>query len=111
MKIISYEQKSIKEISEKDSKILLLGTIIDVDDTRFVIDDGEGKAEIIIGEYSKIDVKELKVGDIVKVFGRVYSKDGIKIFGDVIQKINGLNIEKFIKLRDHLRFVRGELNV
>ncbi len=111
IRIKSYEEKAVKDVEKTDERIKIIGTVIDIDDTKITIDDGTGKIDIILGEYSKIDPSIVKIGDIVKVFARVYSKDGIKVFGDLIQIINGMDINSYLKLREDIKKIRGELNV
>ena len=109
MKITPYKEKKISEINEKDSRIKIIGTVLDVDENKITVDDGSGNIDILLGEYSKIDSRFIKIGDLIKIFGRVYSKDSIKVFGDVAQVINGLDIKKYLEIKSKMKKLRGEM--
>lgn len=92
----------IKEITENDSRVRFVGTIIELDRNSGVmlIDDGDRISIIATPEQ----VEKLKIGDVVGIIGVVlpYS-EGVEIRCEFIQEMNKLNKElydKFMTLKE-----------
>lgn len=90
------KDKNIKDISpENDIRIRILGQVIGKDNT-LTVDDGTAKAEII-AEQEQMD--KVNVGDTVRIFARVMPlEDGYELQGEIVQKMNDLNIDLYNKL-------------
>lgn len=87
--------KKISDIDiENDIRVRIIGKVIDVMPNLIVIDDGSGTAEVLCFETENIDVN-----DIVRVFARILPlENGFELRGEVIQKMNNLNIPLYKKI-------------
>ena len=86
-----YKPKKVSEINLKsDSRISLIGKIIEKKDDSFVLDDGSGKIEI----FSEEEVEENK---LIRVFCSIIEK---QIKADIIQDLNGFDLNLFNKVRE-----------
>lgn len=76
--------KQISEITDKDIRVRITGSVIDKGDGFIVVDDGTGKIKVSFdGETS----------DIVRVFGRVIPlENGFEINGEIIQDMSKLDL-------------------
>ena len=91
-----YFPKRISEMKDSDSKISLMGRVVSIADTGFVIEDDSGRTEITSG----YPVKE---GDIVRVFCTV---SGNNVKADAVQSLNGLDIKLYQKAEELYRKAR-----
>ncbi len=80
-----YKPRKISQITSSDSKVALVGTVSQVNENSFVVDDGTGKAEI----SSDIKVEENK---IVRVFCMA---SGGKLKADIVQNLENLDLNLF----------------
>jgi RNase P/RNase MRP subunit p29 len=90
--------KKIASISKEDSRVAVVGSVIDVDEKNFVftIDDSTKKANIILLDEQLIH--KAKQGKILRVIGTVIAGDlGIEIKGEIVQDFTGINIEYYNK--------------
>ncbi len=98
MRFVPAKEKSISDISKEDVRVRIIGTIVDIDENKIIIDDGKETCEIIIGEYSHIKEKlaSLRIGTLVKVIARVYpSESNFKLFGEVVQNVDNLDVNLY----------------
>ena len=84
----------IVDVNQKDIRVRVLGTVIDRQDNTLVLDDGTGK---IVATFDEpVNVKERS---LVRIIGRVMPVDGgLELSGEIIQNMEGLDIDVFKKL-------------
>ncbi|MBN1923895.1 MAG: OB-fold nucleic acid binding domain-containing protein [Nanoarchaeota archaeon] len=90
---------SIKK--EEDLRVSIIGTVVDIDSKSlfFTIDDGTDKVSVLLNNEAQL--KDLKLGKIVRVIGLVMGfEDGFELRGEIVQDFNGLNIEYYNKFLD-----------
>ena len=89
-------EKSISDIHpDSDVRIRIIGTVIDVGPNSIVLDDGSGKMEVYFEE-----VPEVKSGQLVRVITRILPLiDGYECKGEVLQNLEGFNLELYKKAR------------
>ena len=94
-----FAEKMISEINpEKDINVCITGRVLDIDDRAMVIDDGTGKAGVFFTPNAEI--KNLSPNDIVRLFGYVVpNPGGFEIRCDIVQLMNGLDMELFKRIR------------
>ena len=88
-------EKPISEISsDKDVRVRILGTVLELTDTSLLIDDGSGKVEIMF------DVPEAMAGVMkgqpIRVVARVLPLiDGYVLKGECVQMLEGFDINLY----------------
>jgi hypothetical protein len=89
-------EKSISDIHpDSDVRIRVIGTVIDVGPNSIVLDDGSGKMEVYFEE-----VPNVKQGQMVRVITRILPLiDGYECKGEVLQNLEGFNLELYKKAR------------
>ncbi|MCD6274733.1 MAG: replication protein RepA [Candidatus Aenigmarchaeota archaeon] len=91
-------KRKISEINPNlDSRISLIGKIIDIGENLLVLDDGTGKINISFSE--EIPKPELKIGNMVRIFGFVIPSEQIEIQAEIIQDMSKLKKEYLEILR------------
>jgi hypothetical protein len=91
-------ERKVSEIKPEDIRISVIGTVIDMKDTKIVIDDGSGKIEVVFDDPVKVEMNKM-----VRVFGRVIPiEEGYELQGEVLQDMSQLDLE--------LKKKFGELN-
>ena len=92
--------RSVKDIDpEKDSRVRLLGKVVNKKDDLLFLDDGTGTAEIVM--MNDFDVA---IGETVRIFCRVLPlEDGYELRGEVIQKMDSLDVELYKKAVEKFR--------
>ena len=89
------KDKKIKDIGPEDIRVRILGKVID-NDKHLVVDDGSGKVNLIVEREKR---KNLKIGDTVRVFVKVDPlESGFDLYGEIVQKLNDLDIETYKKV-------------
>jgi len=91
--IENYKPRKVSSILKTDSKVSLVGKIVDVLENSFVLEDETGKVEIACEE-------SLEKGKIVRVFCICF--DG-KLKADVVQDLKGLDLNLFKKVEELYR--------
>lgn len=93
-------EKRIADIHpESDVRIRILGTIIDTNQNSIVLDDGSGKIEIYFEEQP-----EVRNGQLVRIVTRILPLiDGFECRGELIQNLNGFDLELYRKTREIVR--------
>jgi hypothetical protein len=89
-------EKAVSDIHpDSDVRIRVTGTIIDIGPNSVVLDDGSGKVEVYFEE-----MPEVKQGQMVRVISRIIPLiDGYECKGEVLQTLEGFNIELYKKAR------------
>lgn len=84
-----YKKRKISEIEKGDSKVTILGRVIERKEDSFVLDDGTGKVEVFFE------------GEIKPGLARAFcSLVGNQLKADVIQDLKGLDLNLFKKVED-----------
>jgi len=83
-------EKKIAEITPEDIRVSLVGKVVKVDkiDYIFWLDDGTGVIAIECEENILP-----KIGQIVRVIGRVIRNEKVHIYGEVVQDFSNVNLE------------------
>jgi len=77
----------------------LTGTVIDSSANSIVLDDGSGKIEIYFEDQPKV-----KNGQMVRIITRLLPMiDGFECKGEVIQNLEGFNLELYKKVKEITR--------
>jgi hypothetical protein len=96
--------KKLSDISSDDSRVAVVGTVIDIDEKNFVftLDDSSKKINVILLDDQLIH--KAKVGKILRVIGLVIAGDsGIELKGELVQDFTGLNVEYYNKYLDLIK--------
>ncbi|MCK4428826.1 MAG: replication protein RepA [Candidatus Aenigmarchaeota archaeon] len=90
--------RKISELNPNlDSRVSVIGNIIDLTENLLVIDDGTGKINISFSE--EVSKPELKTGLLVRVFGFVIPSEQTEIQAEIIQDMSKLKTEYLEILR------------
>jgi hypothetical protein len=82
-------ERDIADIRSGDIRISVTGTVIDIKDTRLVLDDGTGKIDVSFDSPPEAEINQL-----VRIFGRVIPLEkGFELQADVIQDMSKLDLE------------------
>ena len=77
----------------------MTGTVIDSSANSIVLDDGSGKIEIYFEDQPKV-----KNGQMVRIITRLLPMiDGFECKGEVIQNLEGFNLELYKKVKEITR--------
>lgn len=97
----------IKDIDpEMDIRVRIMGRVIGKQDGTLVVDDGSGKADIVLDE------QDAETNDIVRVFARVLPlESGYELRAELIQKLDEQDAEKmqevFLKAKEETDALEG----
>ena len=81
--------RRIADIKQDDIRVAFIGTVLDSQDNRIIVDDGSGKVSISFEQPVKTEASKL-----VRVMGRVIPMDtDVEIQGDVLQDMTGMDME------------------
>ena len=86
---VHYKPMRISQLSAKDSKVALTGTVVQRRDGVFVLDDGNAKADIFFG--GRVEAKT------VRAFCTIADN---RINADVVQNLDGMDLSLFNKVED-----------
>lgn len=84
------EFRKIEDVEEDDIRVSVIGTIVDMTESKVVLDDGTGKIEASF-DLSK-DLGEFEEGDMARVMGR---PTGNKLEGEIIQDFEGFDVDLY----------------
>jgi len=87
---VHYIPKKISDIKTADSKIVLIGKVLQAGENSFVLDDESGKVEI----YSE---QAVEVNKLVRVFCVVIEG---RLKADVVQSLNGFDTNLYKKVKE-----------
>jgi hypothetical protein len=94
-------EKAISEITKNDTRVSILGTVIEKNENIVILDDGSGRAEIKFEEPVDIEI-----GQIARVFGRVIPmENGFEIYGEIMQDMSKIDINLYRKVNNMWREV------
>ena len=90
-------ERKIGEISEDDTRVALIGKVVKVDklDYLFWLDDGTGVA-VIETEENVLP----KVGQIVRVIGRIIRNEEMHIYAEVVQDFSDADLESLEEIQE-----------
>jgi len=93
-------EKRIADIHpESDVRVRITGTVIDSSLNSVVLDDGSGKMEIYFEEEPKV-----RNGQLIRIIARILPLiDGFECRGEVIQSLDGFNLELYKKVKEIVR--------
>lgn len=91
---LHYKPKKISQLSPKDSRVALVGNIIQKRENSFILDDGTARTEIFFD--GKVEAK------VVRAFCSVVEE---KLKADVVQSLDGLDLNLFKKVEEYNRYV------
>ena len=93
-------EKKISDIQpESDVRVRLLGTIIDSSLNSVVLDDGSGKIEVYFEEQPKV-----RQGQLVRIVARILPLiDGFECKGELIQNLDGFNLDLYKRVKEIMR--------
>lgn len=81
--------RTVSGIKQDDIRVAVIGTVIDSQDNRLIVDDGTGKVTVSFEEPIATENAKL-----VRILGRVIPMDtGVEIQGDVLQPMDGIDME------------------
>jgi hypothetical protein len=87
-------EKRVSELKNGDMRVSLIGTVIDKQENRIVLDDGTGKVNINFEVAPPVSINQF-----VRVFGRVIQAgDDIEIDGEIIQDMEKLDKDLYKKV-------------
>jgi len=87
-------ERKISGIKPEDIRVRVMGTVIDKQGNKLVIDDSTGKIEAVFEEPVNTELNKM-----VRVFGRVIPiEDGFELQGEIIQDMSQLDLELHKKL-------------
>ena len=95
LKRLPSTEKQVSAITNDDIRVGIIGTVLDKQGERIVVDDGPGKAEISLkGEPN------ISAGQFVRVLGRVMPVEGgFELQGEVVQDMAKLDMGLLKKVR------------
>ena len=86
-------QKTISEIKPDDTRVSVIGTVVDIKGNTLVLDDGSGNIQVVFNEDAAANPNQL-----VRIFGRVMpGEHGVEIMGEILQDMSGLDVAAFKK--------------
>lgn len=85
-----YKPKKINNITAKDSKIAVIGKVVETRKNSFILDDDTGKIEVFSDEAIEKD-------KLVRVFCSVIEE---KVKTDIVQSLEGLDLNLFKKCEE-----------
>lgn len=91
-----YIPKKISQLADKDSKVSLTGNIIQSKENSFILDDGTARTEISFEGELKGNEEGLR-GKLVRVFCSIMDE---KLKADIVQPLEGLDLNLFKKVED-----------
>jgi len=88
----------ISEISPEDKRVAVVCTVIDKGEDYLVVDDGTGVIKVFFDDRETI--KRAGEYKLVRIIGRVGFMDGPVIRGEIVQNMDGLDVEAYKKLKE-----------
>ena len=93
-------ERRISEIKSSDTMVLILGTALEVREGDFTLDDGEGQL-VVIADPER--VSQLRDGQRVSVLGRIFKDPEPVLQGEIIQDMDGLDLDLYARVRKLLK--------
>lgn len=86
--------RRISELDAKDMRVSIIGTVVDIQGSNMVMDDGSGRVNVRFESPPDAGPNQL-----VRVFGRVVPiGDGVEIEGEIIQDMTRLDKDLYKKI-------------
>ena len=98
--------RSISSIKRQDKRVRVLGTVVNFDKNEgwLMIDNGTGIMEIIFDDEKWLS--NLKVGMIVRVFGRpIFQAEQVSMRGELLQDFSGVDVDLYKKVLEVMQDV------
>lgn len=100
MPAVRYMPRKISDIEKNDTRIAVMGKIIESKESSFILDDGSGKIEIYVQlegteEMANNINAKVGIGGFVRVFCTII---GTQLKADVVQSLQGLDVEQLKKI-------------
>jgi hypothetical protein len=87
-------EKKISELKSGDMRVSLIGTVIDKQNNKIILDDGSGKINVDFGTEH-----EVKMNQFVRVFGRVLRVgEELEMDGEIVQDMEKLDKDLYKKI-------------
>ena len=95
-----YEKKKIMEINpETDSKVKIMGFVVDKKEDTLILDDGSGKVRVFFDLPSVTE--RIEINQLIRIFGSVVpTENGFDVKADIIQDLSGLDINLYKKVEE-----------
>ncbi len=95
-----YVKRKIEEINpETDSKIKIMGFVVDKKDDTLILDDGSKKAKVFVDNIAIVE--KMNINQLIRVFGSTLPTDeGFEIKADAVQDLSNLNINLYKKVEE-----------
>jgi hypothetical protein len=93
-------ERRIGEIKSSDTMVRILGTALEVREGDFTLDDGEGQL-VVIADPDR--VSQLRDGQRVRVLGRIFKDPEPVLQGEIIQDMDGLDLDLYARVRKLLK--------
>ena len=95
-----YPKRKVEEVNpETDSKVKLMGFVVDKKEDTIVLDDGSGKVKVWVDAPESIE--NLNINQLVRVFGSILpTENGFELKADAIQDLSGLDINLYKKVEE-----------
>jgi|Deesub1362B_J571_1020462.scaffolds.fasta_scaffold66696_1 hypothetical protein len=84
-----YVPKPIAQVKDSDTRVALVGKVVEVKEGSFVLEDETGRKEIVSD-------KHVEVGKVVRVF---CSQSEGKLSADIVQDMSKLDVNLFKRVR------------
>ncbi len=89
-------ERRISDIRPDDVRVRVLGTVIDMDRERVVIDDGTGRITAVFDKPPGA-----KPNQLVRIFGRIIPvENGFELQADILQDMSRLDLELYKKVAE-----------
>lgn len=86
--------RKVSDLKPADMRVSLIGTVIDKQENRIVLDDGSGKVSVNFES-----VPEVKMNQFVRVLGKVVQAgEDLEIDGEIVQDMEGLDKDLYKKV-------------
>jgi hypothetical protein len=93
-------ERRIGEIKSSDTMVRILGTALEVREGDFTLDDGEGQI-VVIADPERVG--QLRDGQRVRVLGRIFKDPEPVLQGEIIQDMDGLDLDLYARVRKLLK--------
>ncbi|MCW1300962.1 MAG: OB-fold nucleic acid binding domain-containing protein [Candidatus Nanoarchaeia archaeon] len=104
----AFIEKEIGEIDpDRDNLVSFFGTVVNIDETSssIIVDDSKARATVVIKDENTL--KELKVGELVRVMGAVIKhEEGFEVIAELVQHMDGMNrklLQEYLELRKRFK--------
>lgn len=92
-------ERRIPEVKDSDTMVRILGTVLEVGEGEFTLDDGEGQI-VVIADPER--VSNLTEGQPVRVIGRIFKDPEPVLQGEIVQDMSKLDLDLYGKVRKML---------